>query len=31
VAYPILGDDRVRSRLTRQRAHQLRSLLKTLK
>ncbi len=28
VAYPKLGDDRVRSRLTRQRAHQLRSLLK---
>jgi len=28
VAYPNLGDDRVRSRLTRQRAHQLRSLLK---
>jgi len=31
VAYPSLGDDRVRSRLTRQRAHQLRSLLKMLK
>ncbi len=28
IAYPNLGDDRVRSRLTRQRAHQLRSLLK---